>query len=75
VNGADARDPRRLDSTSERRQRSGMKLSAPRPVVRKKSTLRKRAKPVRPSFADFAKRVAGMIEGAPDLSSREGFRR
>jgi hypothetical protein len=26
-----------------------------------------------PSFADAAKRVAGMMEGAPDLSSREGF--
>ena len=26
-----------------------------------------------PSFADAVKRVAGMIEGAPDLSSREGF--
>jgi hypothetical protein len=36
---------------------------------------KKRPKPVRPSFADFAKRVAGMIEGAPDLSSRAGFGR
>ena len=26
-----------------------------------------------PSFADAAKRVAGMIEGTPNLSSREGF--
>lgn len=28
-----------------------------------------------PKFSDAVKRVAGMIEGEPDLSSREGFGR
>jgi hypothetical protein len=26
-----------------------------------------------PSFADAVKRLSGIMEGAPDLSSREGF--
>ena len=64
-----------LDRPGAKRQRSFMKASAPRPAARKKPIAKKRAKPARPSFADFAKRVAGMIEGASDLSSREGFGR
>ena len=37
------------------------------------ANFKKRDKRRRPTSADFAKRKAGMIEGAPDLSSREGF--
>lgn len=33
----------------------------------------RRAPATLPKFSDAVKRVAGMIEGEPDLSSREGF--
>jgi len=47
----------RRSVSSRAKARNGRRVSAPR----------------QPSFADAAKRVAGMIEGDYYLSSREGF--
>jgi hypothetical protein len=52
----------------------GMKLKTRRSVsLRAKARNERRAPRGLPKFSDAVKRVAGMIEGTPDLSSREGF--
>lgn len=41
---------------------------------RRRSTPRRVRKSAGPSFGEWARRVAGMVKGAPrDLSTREGF--
>ena len=62
-----------LDSTRRAGQPYAMKLKAPR-AVRKTAQVRA-AKRARPSVAAWTKRISGMMEGARDLSSREGFGR
>jgi hypothetical protein len=69
----DLRPP--LDSAIAERHLSAMKLKTPRTVGRRKVKRKAAIKKRRPNFADFAKRVSGMMEGPPDLSSREGFGR
>jgi hypothetical protein len=64
-----------LDFATTRWLLAGMKLKTRRTVSpRAKARNGRRAPSKRqPSFADAAKRVAGMIEGDYYLSSREGF--
>jgi len=52
-----------------------MKLTLKKPSRQRGKTKAavRTARPRLPSFADAAKRVAGMIEGSPDLSMCEGF--
>ncbi len=52
-----------------------MKLKTRQPL-RSPVKAKRRARGTRnrlPSFADAVKRLSGIMEGAPDLSSREGF--
>jgi hypothetical protein len=65
----------RLDFAAKRRLLGGMKPKSRGTVSpRAKARNGRRAPSKRqPSFADAAKRVAGMIEGDYYLSSREGF--
>jgi hypothetical protein len=52
-----------------------MKTVAVRPAStgRKNKSTNRRTQPKLPSFADAVKRLSGIMEGAPDLSMREGF--
>jgi hypothetical protein len=49
--------------------------SSAKPVIRKRRSVAKRKVEGKgPSFGEWARRVAGMVKGAPrDLSTREGF--
>lgn len=76
-NGAAWRDRAEvlLDSKEACLHRSVMKLKEPHCPTRKKATKQIVAKRRRPSVAEWAKRVSGMMNGPRDLSSREGLGR